>query len=88
MSCSLETEEIMNRYFQVSSESFEKFRKKIRQVHCCMKSSIKEKKTEGKNQVYFQFQKRCQQNSDQRERFKNGQLAIFQRIIFSYAFKG
>ena len=48
MSCSLETEEIMNRYFQVSSESFEKFRKKIRQVHCCMKSSIKEKKTEGK----------------------------------------
>ena len=28
MSCSLETEEIMNRYFQVSSESFEKFRKK------------------------------------------------------------
>ena len=28
MSCSLETEEIMNRYFQVSSESFEEFRKK------------------------------------------------------------
>ena len=28
MSCSLETEEIMNRYFQVSSESFEKFRNK------------------------------------------------------------
>ena len=57
MSCSLETEEIMNRYFQVSSESFEKFRNKNPAGALLHEKFYQREKTEGKKTGVFSISK-------------------------------